>query len=135
MSTDTVQEPQEATETSPEVVFSQDGNKICCMLKGRENLAEDPAGFGDTETEAKANLFQAIHADEDAKPFGAKIIVCAMIDDMPHELAVAHLRSHTPFTKEAIETFIDQDWFVDTVKKGIEDDNLEVKTMYVICNK
>lgn len=91
------------------VIFKQDGDKICATFDDFVNLQESPAGFGDTEAEAKANLFQAIHADEDAKPFGAKIIVCAMIDDMPHELAVAHLRSHTPFTKEAIETFIDQD--------------------------
>lgn len=117
------------------IIYKQDGDKICATFDDFVNLQESPAGFGDTEAEAKASLFQAIHAEEDAKPYGAKIIICAIIDDMPHELATAQLRSHTPFTKEAIESFIDQDGFLATVKKGIEDDNLEVKTIYVICNK
>ena len=64
-----------------------------------------------------------------------KIIVCAIIDEMPHELATAELRSSTPFTKQAIEKFIETDDFIATIKKGVEDDKLEVKTFYVICNK
>ena len=128
-------QPPQYEAPTPEVVFSHNGEKICCMIKNQENLAEDPAGFGDTEAEAKANLFQTILAEEDEKPYGVKIIVCAIIDEMPHELATAELRSHTPFTKEAIESFIDQDGFISTVKKDIEDDKLEVKTFYVICNK
>lgn len=122
-------------QTPKKVIFKQDGDQICATFDDFVNLQESPAGFWKTEAEAKANLFQAIHAEEDAKPYGAKIIVCAMIDGLPHELATAQLRSHTPFTKEAIESFIDQDGFIATVKKGVEDDNLEVKTMYVICNK
>lgn len=117
------------------IIYKQDWDKICATFDDFVNLQESPAGFGDTEEEARANLFQAVHAEDDAKPYGAKIIVCAMIDDMPHELATAHLRSHTPFTKQAIESFIEQDGFVATIKKWVEEDNLEVKTMYVICNK
>lgn len=134
MSTDTVQEPQEAKETSPEVVFSQDGNKICCMLKGRENLAEDPAGFGDTESEAKANLFQEIHAGEDAKPYGVKIFICAIEDEMPHEIATAHLRSKVPFTKEKIESFIASNNFTTGLQKAIKEDGQEVSIFYMITN-
>lgn len=130
----TIMENKEKNMTPAEIIYKKDGDQICAMVKGKENLAEDPAGFGATEDEAKANLFQEIHK-LNQKPYGVKIIVCAIIDEMPHELATAELRSSTPFTKQAIEKFIETDDFIATIKKGVEDDKLEVKTFYVICNK
>ena len=117
---------------APEVVFSQDGDKICAFIKGHENLAEDPAGFGDTEAEAKANLFQEIHNAK--KPFGVKIFICAMENDMPHELATAHLRSKAPFTKEKIEGFIASDEFTSGLQKAIKEEGNEVSIFYMITN-
>lgn len=105
---------------APEVVFSQDGDKVCAFIKGHENLAEDPAGFGDTEDEAKANLFQEIHNAK--KPFGVKIFICSMIDEMPHELATASLRSKVPFTKEKIDAFIASNEMTTGLQKAITDD-------------
>lgn len=74
--------------------------------------------------------------DEDEKPYRAKIMICAMIDDMPHELGTAHLRSAKPFTKEKIEQFIESDQFIKTTKESATGiyDGAEIKCIYVICN-
>lgn len=117
---------------APEVVFSQDGDKVCAFIQGHENLAEDPAGFGDTEEEAKANLFKNICEIE--KPFGVKIFICAIEDGMPHELATAHLRSKVPFTKEKIESFIASNDFTTGLQKAIKEDGNEVSIFYMIAN-
>lgn len=117
-----------------EIVYKKDGDQICAMVKGKENLAEDPAGFWATEDVAKANLVAEVQK-ANQKPFGVRIMVCVMIDDMPHEVANAELRSEKPFTKSQIETFIAKDEFIETIKKGVEDEKQEFKTFYVICNK
>lgn len=117
-----------------EIIYKKDGDQICAMVKGKENLATDPAGFWATEDEAKANLVAEVQK-ANQKSYWVKIIVCVMIDDMPHEVANAELRSEKPFTKSTIETFIEKDDFISTIKKGIEDDKKEIKTFYVICNK
>lgn len=122
-----------ANQTPAEVVYTQDGNQICAMIKGKENLATDPAGFGDTEEDAKNNLFIEIH--KASKPYGVKIIIYTDIDDLPHEIAIAELRGKTPFTKAMVDKFIESDDFIATIKKGLEDDKQEIKTFYVICNK
>ena len=117
---------------APEVVFSQDGNKVCATFKDFINLQESPAGFGDTEAEAKANLFQEVHNAK--KPFGVKIFICAIEEDMPHELATAHLRSKVPFTKEKIEGFIASDEFTTGLQQSIKDEGKEVSIFYMIAN-
>lgn len=38
------------------IKYSQDGNKICATFADFVDLATSPAGFGDTEEEAKADL-------------------------------------------------------------------------------
>lgn len=117
-----------------EIIYKKDGDQICAMVKGKENLATDPAGFGETEELAKANLIAEVQK-QNQKPYWVKIMVCVMIDDMPHELATAELRSEKPFTKSTIEMFIAKDEFIETIKKGVEDEKQELKTFYVICNK
>jgi hypothetical protein len=117
---------------APEVIFSQDGDKICATFKDFINLQESPAGFGDTEEEAKANLFQEVHNAK--KPFGVKIFICAIENEMPHELATAHLRSKVPFTKEKIEGFIASDEFTSGLQKAIKEEGKEVSIFYMITN-
>ena len=36
--------------------YFRDGDKYCCVFGDFRNLPEDPAGFGDTETEAYCEL-------------------------------------------------------------------------------
>lgn len=129
-------ENQTPASQDAKVIYKQDGDMICATLEDFVNLQESPAGFGKTEDEAKANLFQQIHAGEDTKPFGVKIMICVMHDDMPHEIATASLRSKVPFTKQGIEKFIETDDFIKTVKDGITEDDAgkEIKVIYIICN-
>lgn len=70
-----------------------------------------------------------------AKPFGVKIFVCEMIDEMPHELITANLRSAKPFTKEAIEKFIESDATIADIRKTLEEEKMELKTFYIIANE
>lgn len=74
--------------------------------------------------------------DEDEKPYRAKILICAVIDEMPHELGTAHLRSAKPFTKEKIDQFIESDKFIQTTKESATGiyEGAEIKCIYVICN-
>jgi|AntAceMinimDraft_5_1070358.scaffolds.fasta_scaffold360650_1 hypothetical protein len=70
------------------------------------------------------------------KPYGCKIMVCVVHDDLLHEVATASLRSKVPFTKQGIDSFIASSDFITTIKAGItgEDKQKEVKTIFVICN-
>lgn len=40
------------------IKFSKDGDKVCATFADFVNLQESPAGFGDTEEEAKADLLK-----------------------------------------------------------------------------
>lgn len=75
--------------------------------------------------------------DQDEKPYRAKVMICAMVDDMPHELGTAQLRSSKPFTKEALEKFIEGDQFVKVTRESVpaEYGDVEVRCIYIICNK
>lgn len=41
-------------------VFGVDGNQDCVHIQGRDNLAEDPVGFGDNPKEALENLLEQL---------------------------------------------------------------------------
>lgn len=132
-----------------EIVYKKDWDKICAMYKWQENLAEDPAGFGDTNKEAKFDLIahtpqvqeeieETVEEEKqnaliEAKPFGVKITIAHMVDDMPHEVAVVHLRSKTQFTKETIDNFIASDKFIQTAKESMAEEFVPV-VFYVLCN-
>ena len=61
-------ENKEKNMTPAEIIYKKDGDQICAMVKGKENLAEDPAGFGATEDEAKASLVAEIQK-QNQKPY------------------------------------------------------------------
>lgn len=66
--------------------------------------------------------------------FWAKIIICEMINEMPHEIMTAHLKASKPFTKELIEEFIAKEKTIENIKKVAEVENTEIKILYVIAN-
>lgn len=114
-----------------EIVFTQDGDQICAMIKWKENLATDPAWFGKTNQEAQKNLVEEIN---NKKPYWVKIIIYTEFWDEKHELASVGLRSKTRFTTEQINAFIEKDEFIDTVRKWAKIEDQEIKTFYVFSD-
>lgn len=66
--------------------------------------------------------------------FWAKIIICEMINDLPHEIMTAHLKANKPFTKELLDEFISRQSTIDNIKKVAEAENTEIKIFTIISN-
>ena len=66
--------------------------------------------------------------------FWVKIIVCEMINEMPHELLTAHLKANKPFKKELIDAFIKKEITIENIKKVAEAENVEIQIFTIICN-
>ena len=71
---------------------------------------------------------------EETNKFWAKIIICEMINGLPHEIATAHLKANKPFTKELIDEFISKQSTIDNIKKVAEAENSEIQIFTIITN-
>ena len=116
------------------ITYSKDGDKICAKFNDFVDPQKSPIGFWNTEEEAKADLIKEDEKHSNEMPYWAKIMICQMIDDMPHEVLTANLRSKNPFTKEAIDKFIASDEVVQKVQEAIKENKYEIKIFYMICN-
>ncbi len=100
--------------------------------------AEVTANASTNDSEALSTMHSMIVPQEDKeasqKPYGVKVMICAMIDELPHELATVSMRASVPFTKKVIDDFISSDGFIDELKKAITEDENEVAIFYMICN-
>ena len=66
--------------------------------------------------------------------YWVKIIICEMINDMPHEIMTAHLKANKPFTKALLDEFISKQTTIDNIRKVAEAENTEIKIFTIIAN-
>lgn len=114
------------------------GEIIDCFLENEDAFLFDYAWEHDTEVweipKALAIIVEETKTEAPANPFGVKILIYSEIDGIRQEVLTAHLRGTKPFTAEMVDAFINWDQMLATIRKGMENDSIEMKVFWLISN-